>query len=206
MLELFLLYFTSLFTVINPIGAVPFYTNLTDGMSESDAKKVAYQAGIAAFIALLFFAYSGQAIFNFFGISINGLKIVGGVLFFVMGYEMLRGTALPLRNQEQKQSFGSEVAITPLGIPVITGPGSITVVILYMQESTTVMEQSILVASMLIICILTSLLMAFGQTLLKLIGQTGTKVMIRLMGLIVMLIAVEFFFAGLTPYVQAMLG
>jgi len=206
MLELFLLYFTSLFTVINPIGAVPFYTNLTDGMSESGAKKVAYQAGIAAFIALLFFAYSGQAIFNFFGISINGLRIVGGVLFFVMGYEMLRGTALPLRNQEQKQSFGSEIAITPLGIPVITGPGSITVVILYMQESTTVMEQSILVGSMFIICALTSILMAFGQTLLKLIGQTGTKVMIRLMGLIVMLIAVEFFFAGLTPYVQAMLG
>ena len=206
MLELFLLYFTSLFTVINPIGAVPFYTNLTDGMSESEAKKVAYQAGIAAFIALLFFAYSGQAIFNFFGISINGLRIVGGVLFFVMGYEMLRGTALPLRNQEQKQSFGSEIAITPLGIPVITGPGSITVVILYMQESTTVMEQSILVGSMFIICALTSILMAFGQTLLKLIGQTGTKFMIRLMGLIVMFIAVEFFFAGLTPYVQAMLG
>ena len=206
MLELFLLYFTSLFTVINPIGAVPFYTNLTEGMSESEAKKVAYQAGIAAFIALLFFAYSGQAIFNFFGISINGLRIVGGVLFFVMGYEMLRGTALPLRNQEQKQSFGSEIAITPLGIPVITGPGSITVVILYMQESTTVMEQSILVGSMFIICALTSILMAFGQTLLKLIGQTGTKVMIRLMGLIVMLIAVEFFFAGLTPYIKAMLG
>ena len=204
-MELFLLYFTSLFTVINPIGAIPFYTNLTDGMAEDESRKVAYQAGLTAFLILIFFAYSGQAIFNFFGISVNGLRIVGGVLFFVMGYEMLRGTALPLRKQEQKQSFGSEVAITPLGLPVIAGPGSITVVILYMQETTSLLQQSILVSSILIICAMTAVLLAFGQALIKKMGQTGTRVMIRLMGLIVMLIAVEFFFAGLTPYVKNMM-
>ena len=205
-MELFLLYFTSLFTVINPIGAIPFYTNLTDGMNEQEARKVAYQAGITAFLILIFFAFSGQAIFNFFGISVNGLRIVGGVLFFVMGYEMLRGTPLPLRKQEQNQSFGSEVAITPLGLPVIAGPGSITVVILYMQETTSLLQQSILVSSIFIICAMTALLLAFGQALIKMMGQTGTRVMIRLMGLIVMLIAVEFFFAGVTPYVQKMLA
>ena len=128
-MELFLLYFTSLFTVINPIGAIPFYTNLTDGMDDSESRKVAYQAGITAFLVLIFFAFSGQAIFNFFGISVNGLRIVGGVLFFVMGYEMLRGQALPLRNKEQNQQFGSEIAITPLGLPVIAGPGSIRVLL-----------------------------------------------------------------------------
>lgn len=205
-MELFLLYFTSLFTVINPIGAIPFYTSLTDGMDEQEARSVAYQAGLTAFLILIFFAFSGQAIFNFFGISVNGLRIVGGVLFFVMGYEMLRGTPLPLRKQEQKQSFGSEVAITPLGLPVIAGPGSITVVILYMQETTSLLQQSILVSSIFIICAMTALLLAFGKVLIKMMGQTGTRVMIRLMGLIVMLIAVEFFFAGLTPYVQIMLA
>ena len=205
-MELLLLYLTSLFTVINPLGAIPFYTNLTAGMNESDSRKVAYQASLTAFVSLMFFAYSGQAIFNFFGISVNGLRIVGGVLFFVMGYEMLRGTSLPLRNKEQEQSFGSEVAITPLGIPIISGPGSITVVILYMQETTTVIEQSILVAAIVLICTLTALCLAWGQRLLTLLGETGTRVMIRLMGLIVMLIAVEFFFAGITPYVQMMLA
>lgn len=192
--------------MINPIGAVPVYTNLTAGMNESDSRKVAMQASITAFLALLFFAYGGTVIFSFFGISVNGLRIVGGVLFFVMGYEMLRGHALPFRNQEQKQQFGSEVAISPLGIPVIAGPGSITVVVLFMQETRDWTEQSLLILSILIICTATGLLLASGQKLLKLLGETGTKVMMRLMGLIVMLIAVEFFFAGLTPYVQKMLG
>ncbi len=204
-MEIFLLYLTSLFTVINPIGAIPFYTNLTEGMNDKEARTIAFQAGLAAFIVLVFFAFSGQAVFNFFGISVNGLRIVGGVLFFVMGYEMLRGKNLPLRNKEQKHEFGSEVAITPLAIPVISGPGSITVVILFMQQTKTVMEQSLLVASIFIICALTSIMLASGEYLIKLLGQTGTRVMIRLMGLIVMLIAVEFFFAGLTPYVQKMM-
>jgi len=205
-MELLLLYLTSLFTMINPIGSIPVYTNLTAGMSQSDATKVAYQAGLTAFIALVFFAFSGQMVFSFFGISVNGLRIVGGVLFFVMGYEMLRGHALPFRSQEQKQQFGSEVAISPLGIPVIAGPGSITVVILFMQEAETIMAQALLVAAILIISAGTALLLASGQKLLDLMGETGTKVMMRLMGLIVMLIAVEFFFAGLTPYVHKMIG
>ena len=119
---------------------------------------------------------------------------------------MLRGHALPFRNQEQKQQFGSEVAISPLGIPVIAGPGSITVVILYMQEAKGWLEETLLIVSVLIICTATALLLASGQKLLNLLGETGTRVMMRLMGLIVMLIAVEFFFSGLTPYVQKMIG
>ena len=204
-MELLLLYLTSLFTMINPIGAIPLYSNLTSGMPTQQARKVAFQAGLTAFIALIFFAFSGQMIFNFFGISVNGLRIVGGVLFFVMGYEMLRGSALPMRNKEQDEEFDSEVAITPLGIPVIAGPGSITVVILYMQEATTFQAEALLITSIFIICAGTALLLAMGQRILDLLGPTGTRVMMRLMGLIVMLIAVEFFFAGLTPYVQTML-
>lgn len=204
-MELLLLYITSLFTMINPIGAIPVYSNLTAGMSTSHARKVAFQAGLTAFIALVFFAFSGQAVFNFFGISVNGLRIVGGVLFFVMGYEMLRGDALPMRNKEQNEEFDADVAITPLGIPVIAGPGSITVVILYMQEATDFTAEALLITSIFIICAGTALLLAMGQRILDLLGPTGTRVMMRLMGLIVMLIAVEFFFAGLTPYVQTML-
>jgi len=204
-MELLLLYLTSLFTMINPLGAIPLYSNLTAGMTTANARKVAFQAGLTAFIALVFFAFSGQMIFSFFGISVNGLRIVGGVLFFVMGYEMLRGSALPMRNQEQKEDFGSEVAITPLGIPVIAGPGSITVVILFMQEAETFAAEAILIASIFIICAGTALSLAMGQRILDLLGPTGTRVMMRLMGLIVMLIAVEFFFAGVTPYVQNML-
>lgn len=205
-MEIFLLYLTSLFTMINPIGTIPVYTNLTAGMTESDSRRVAYQAGFTAFLALLFFAYSGEMVFSFFGISVNGLRIVGGILFFVMGYEMLRGHALPFRSQEQKQQFGSEVAISPLGIPVIAGPGSITVVILYMREAADLAEKSLLILSIFIICTATALLLASGQKLISLLGETGTRVLMRLMGLIVMLIAIEFFFAGLTPYVQKMIN
>lgn len=206
MFETFIFQFTSLFTMINPVAAVPIYIALTEAMTPKAARWVAMRAAVTAFIALSVFALLGEAIFSFFNISVNGLRVAGGILFFVMGFEMLRGRTVPKRvDGESDGDFGSDVAVTPIGIPMIAGPGAITMVILVIQESKTAVSTTSATISLFLaialVCALTAVVLASGRQLLAKLGRSGSKILMRLMGLIVMLIAVEFFFAGIKPYV-----
>ena len=203
MFENILLYVTSLFTMINPLGVVPIFISFTDSFSTTESRKVAIKASLISFITLTLFALSGKVIFDFFGISVDGLKVIGGILFFIMGYEMLRGRTVPKKMEnESNDNFGGEVAITPLAIPMITGPGSITMVIILMQGANTVTEKGGIITGIFIVTFLTAIILISGRKLMSFLGPSGSNVLMRLMGLIVMLIAVEFFFAGITPYIQ----
>lgn len=123
-----------------------------------------------------------------------------------MGYEMLRGRTVPKKlENETANEFSSDIAITPLAIPMIAGPGAITMVILFIQEAPSLAAKASLIVSIFLVCVLTALILLGGKKILQLLGPSGAKVMMRIMGLIVMLIAVEFFFAGITPYVRKML-
>jgi len=202
MLDTFLFQFTSLFTMINPIAAIPIYIALTEAMTPKAARWVAMRAAITAFIALSVFALVGEFLFNFFSISVNGLRVAGGVLFFIMGFEMLRGRTVPRRmDGETESDFGSDVAVTPIGIPMVAGPGAITMVILFIQDSQSTSNTISLFAAIFSVCVLVALFLASGRQLLNKLGRSGSKILMRLMGLIVMLIAVEFFFAGIKPYI-----
>ena len=203
MFESVLLYVTSLFTMINPLGVVPLFISLTDKFSAAESRKVAIKASLISFITLTLFALSGKLIFDFFGILVNGLKVIGGIIFFIMGYEMLRGRTVPKKmDNESNKNFGSEIAITPLAIPMITGPGSITMVIILMQGADSIMIKSEIITSIFIVLLLTVVILISGRRLMNFLGPSGSNVMMRLMGLIVMLIAVEFFFSGITPYIH----
>ena len=203
MLENILLIVTSLFTMINPLGVVPIFISLTDSFSAKESKRVAIKASFVSFISLTLFALSGKVIFDFFGISVDGLKVIGGILFFIMGYEMLRGRTVPKKvENESNANFGGEVAITPLAIPMITGPGSITMVIILMQSADSVLKKGEIIFGIFVVILLTAIILISGRRLMNFLGPSGSNVMMRLMGLIVMLIAVEFFFAGITPYIQ----
>lgn len=206
MLDTFLFQFTSLFTMINPIAAIPIYIALTEAMTPKAARWVAMRAAVTAFIALAVFALLGEVIFSFFNISVNGLRVAGGILFFVMGFEMLRGRTVPKRvDGETDGDFGSDVAVTPIGIPMIAGPGAITMVILMIQEGKATamptMATISMFAAIFVVCLLTAVVLASGRQMLAKLGRSGSKILMRLMGLIVMLIAVEFFFAGIKPYI-----
>ena len=206
MIDHFLLLFTSLFTMINPLAVVPVYLNLTSDFSPSAKRRVIVLACLSAFLALTFFAIMGQVIFDYFGISTHSLRVVGGVLFFLMGYEMLRGRTVPKRlQQETEDEFGQDIAITPLGIPMICGPGAITMIILFMQDASGFLGQSLVIAVTSLVCVLTGTFLIAGERIMSLLGRSGSSVLMRLMGLIVMLIAVEFFFAGLKHYIDILL-
>ena len=193
--------------MINPVGVIPLYLNLTSGFQSSAKFKVVLLACLSALVALTVFAVLGQVIFDYFGISTHGLRIVGGVLFFLMGYEMLRGRTVPKRlDHETDEEFGQDIAITPLGIPMICGPGAITMVILFMQDAGGFAEQSAVIIAIAIVCALTAAILFAGEKIMSFLGKSGSRVLMRLMGLIVMLIAVEFFFAGLKHYVDYLIA
>lgn len=201
-----LLYFTSFFTLINPLGVMPVYLTMTDGLSKKARKKTAVKAILTAFLVLVLFALSGKYLFDFFGISVAGLKVVGGVLFFIMGYDMLnaRLSRMKLR-EEEVDAYVDDVAITPLGIPMIAGPGAITNAIVLMGDAKSLTGRGEVIISLILVS-LVSLLILLGATgITKFLGNSGNKIMMKFMGLIVMMIAVEFFFQGITPYVQAMM-
>jgi multiple antibiotic resistance protein len=204
--EFALLSFVSLFTMVNPIGVVPVYTAMTAKLTPQESHRVARKATLTALIILLAFALTGQWIFRFFSISVNSLRVVGGVIFFFMGYEMLQARLTRIQfDDETTHEYINDISITPLGIPIICGPGGITTSILLMNESKTAMESGIVLGIIIFIMLFTYALLMGSKQVMHLVGENGNKVMLRLMGLIVMVIAVEFFFNGITPIVREML-
>jgi len=201
-----LLCFTSFFTLINPLGSMPIFMTMTSELDEKHRNATAKKASIIGFLTIIMFAISGQLLFNFFGISVNSLRIVGGVIFFIMGMDMLQARLgqVKIKDSEVK-SYVSDISITPLAIPMICGPGAITNAIVLMEDATTINLKLILFGAITLVMLITYLVFYSSSRIIKFIGTTGNNVMMRLMGLIVMVIAVEFFFSGLKPIVLDMM-
>jgi multiple antibiotic resistance protein len=206
LLEFAFLCFTSLFSVINPIGIIPVYIGLTTGLKPEERNKIAVKAVFLAFIILFLFAVMGELIFKFFSISTNGFRVAGGVIFFIMGYDMLQARVSRTRDvSESVKEYASDIAVTPLAIPMICGPGAISMSIILMQDATTILHKSVFFSILLLILgIALSGLLAAAKVS-RFLGENGNRVLLRLMGLIVMVIAVEFFFAGLKPIIRDIL-
>ncbi len=201
-----LLCFTSFFTLINPLGTMPIFMTMTSNLEVTDRNRTAKKASIVSFLTIIFFAFSGQLLFSFFGISVNSLKIVGGIIFFLMGMDMLQARLGQVKIKDSEiKSYVNDISITPLAIPMICGPGAITNAIVLMQQAKTIEMKIILISSIFVVILLTYLILLSSSRIIKILGETGNNVLMRLMGLIVMVIAVEFFFSGLKPIVIGML-
>jgi len=197
-----ILYFTSFFTLINPIGTMPVFMTMTRDLSEKDRTRTAQKASIVALFTIIGFAFTGQLMFKFFGISVNSFRIVGGIIFFMMGMDMLQARLGKVKiNESEVRTYVNDISITPLAIPMICGPGAITNSIVLMEDANTLTLKIILFSSIFIVMLLTYLILYSSSKILKFMGDTGKNVMMRLMGLIVMVIAVEFFFSGLKPII-----
>lgn len=206
MVEFALLCFTTFFTMINPLGVMPLYISMTGGLTEAESRRIARRATVTAVIILILFALTGKLIFNFFSISVHSLRIVGGMIFVIIGYEMLNARLSHTKHDDETEvDFARDMAITPLGIPMICGPGSITTAIILMNESHTLVKRSILFASIILVLVVTYIILISGKKIMARLGDSGNKVLMRIMGLIVMVIGVEFFFGGLKPILRDIL-
>ena len=201
-----LLCFTSFFTLINPLSTMPVFMTMTAGLTDKERTRPARKASIVALITIVIFALSGQLLFKFFGISVNSFRVVGGVIFFIMGMDMLQARLgqVKIKDSEVK-TYVNDISVTPLAIPMICGPGAITNSIVLMEDASTITRKIILFSMILVVMFITYLVFYSSSRILKILGQTGINVMMRLMGLIVMVIAVEFFFSGLKPIILDMI-
>ena len=195
-----ILSFTSFFTLINPFGTMPIFMTMTADLDKSHRTKTAQKASVVSFITILIFAFSGQVLFNFFGISVNSFRVVGGVIFFLMGMDMLQARLGKVKLKESEiKTYVDDISVTPLAIPMICGPGALTNAIVMMEDADSIEKKAVLIFAAFVVILLTYLILYSSSKIIKILGQTGINVMMRLMGLIVMVIAVEFFFTGLKP-------
>lgn len=195
-----LLCFTSFFTLTNPLGTMPVFLTMTHGLDEAERRAIVKRATIASFLTLMVFTFSGQFLFKFFGISTNGFRIAGGIIIFTIGYDMLqaRFTNVKLKNEEIK-TYANDISITPLAIPMLCGPGAIANAIMLMDDARTLTLKGVLIGIIALVYFITFLILRASTRLVKMMGETGNNVMMRLMGLILMVIAVECFVSGAKP-------
>jgi len=206
LLSFFLLSLTSLFALMNPLNIMPIYIGMTNHLHRDEKIYVAKKSTFTAFLALIIFALSGQFIFKFFGISVNSFKIAGGCIFFLIGYDMLQAKITRTKiDDENSKKYADDISITPLAIPMICGPGAITNAIVLMSEAHTLISKFLLIFAILIIGLTTYIILYYSDKISMFLGETGNKVLLRLMGLIIMVIAIEFFFSGLKPIIRDIL-
>lgn len=200
-----LLAITSFFTLVNPLGVMPVFMAMTAELEPQERVRTALRATIIAAIAIILFAFVGEFIFAFFSITIDSFRIVGGVLFFIIGMDMLQARLAKTHAAETNPNgYADDISITPLAIPMICGPGALTNSILLMNDADNGMQKIVLIGCVVLVMIATFFTLYGASRIMRILGRTGINVMMRLMGLIIMVIGVEFFMAGLKPFLQDM--
>ena len=192
--------FTSFFTLTNPLGTMPVFLTMTNGLSDNERKRIIKRATITSFLILMGFTFCGQFLFKFFGISTNGFRIAAGIIILKIGYDMLQARYSNAKLKEDEiKAYANDISITPLSIPMLCGPGAIANGIILMSDASDWALKSTLVGVIALVYILTYIILRLSTRLVRIMGETGNNVMMRLMGLILMVIAVECFVGGLKP-------
>ena len=198
-IQFFILCLTTFFTLINPVGIAPILLVMTERFSKEEQINIAWKGSLTAFITLIIFSILGSVIFNIFGITIEAFQIMGGILFFRSGFRMSevkigRSRTTPMEREESQES--DDLAISPIGIPLIAGPGAITASMLLSSQTPQFYSYATLGVSIFLVLAVVYLILRNGGLLMKALGYTGMRVIQRLMGLVLMVIAVQFVING----------
>ena len=210
--QFFIFCLTTLFTLINPIGITPLLVVMTERFSKDERINIAKKGSLTAFTTLILFAILGSFIFNFFGITIEAFQIMGGILFFRNGLRMLdakvgRSRTTPAEQEESQES--DDIAISPIGIPLIAGPGAITATMLLSSQTPQLYSYATIGLSISVVLSFVYLILRNGDVLIRVLGTSIMRIIQRLMGLIILVIAVQFVINGtvsvLKPLIKASL-
>ena len=176
-----LLCFTSFFTLTNPLGTMPVFLTMTNGMNDHERKAIVRRATIVSFITLMVFTFSGQFLFKFFGISSNGFRIAGGFIIFKIGFDMLQARYSNAKlKEEEVKTYADDISITPLAIPMLCGPGAIANAIMLMDDASTLSLKGTLIGIIALVYFITFLILQASTRLVRILGETGNNVMMRL--------------------------
>lgn len=191
--------FASFFTIVNPIQATFTFITLTLGTASEERKRIALRTTIVAFIMALLFAIGGDLILQFFGITVDSLRVAGGVLLFLVAIDMLRGEKEQKKVTEaeiQDANLREDISVFPLATPLLTGPGAITTVIVQMGDAMDIFQKSLVMIALILTFAATYFILRFSEYIDRALGVTGIMVMTRIQGLILGAIAVNFVATG----------
>jgi multiple antibiotic resistance protein len=198
-LAFFTLCFPSLFSIVDPIAIVPVYLALVGNEERAEQRRTAARATITATVVLCLFAATGTALFRFFGITIPAFKVAGGILLFSMALEMMRAKTSQVKTTPEETSDAKQkddVAIIPIGIPLLSGPGAIATAMMWSARAQRPSEQLALYASIALVTGITLLTLLFAPHVVRVLGRTGINVVSRIMGLILAATAAQFVLDG----------
>jgi multiple antibiotic resistance protein len=198
--------FVSLFTIINPFSTASVFHALSKGNSKKKNKEIAKKATLISIIVLVFFVFLGDTVLKSFGVSIEAFKIASGILVLGVGYSMIYKGNRHFRNSEEEDhaSEKEDISIIPLAIPMISGPGAMATALVLMENANgnALFILSIIVAIVLVCCIAYVLLLK-SHTIDKYIGKTGISVIDKVLGLIVLVVGIQFILSGLGSVVPS---
>jgi multiple antibiotic resistance protein len=189
---------TSVLFIVDPIAVIPTYLVITHDETPEQRAMTARRACIAGALILIIFALGGSLIFELFGITIDAFRIAGGLILWVVAMDMLHGQR---RTQESSPEIAEgrvkeDVAVTPLAMPMLAGPGAISTVMVLAGQARSVPEKLVLHGSILVTMVVSWIVLRAGERLAIRMGQTGIRVMTRIMGLLLAAIAVQFVLTG----------
>ncbi|MCK5361499.1 MAG: MarC family protein [Gammaproteobacteria bacterium] len=193
--------FLAFFAVMNPIANAAAFIGLTGGQDNASRKQTAIRSILTAFCIILFFCILGKAIFELFGITLPALRITGGVLIFLVGFHMLQGQPSKMHvpqegPAERDPTEEPNVAISPLAIPILAGPGTIATAINYSATGSYV-QSAITIAAFSVLCVITFVAFLSGDRLIRILGRSGMDVVTRLMGLILAVVGTQMLIRGI---------
>ncbi|MRD48786.1 MarC family protein [Caenimonas koreensis] len=194
----------TLLAVVNPLAIVPFFIHYTQGFSRAQRRRTVVVASFSAFLVIAASALLGLQILDFFGISLASFQVGGGMLLLISSMNMLNAKpaeAKPSTNEledgAQKAAMGASIAVVPLTIPLLTGPATMSTVVIYAEKAQNILQLSMLVGYGVVIGLATAICFALADPIARVLGKTGINVMTRLMGLILAALAVEVMALGL---------
>lgn len=200
----FVLFFVSLFSIVNPFSAIPAYVSLTAEIPVGDRRRLTRQAAAAVFVVLSVSYIAGESLLRFFGISVASLRVAGGLLILGMAWSMLQAKMSPAkqtpeeaREAEREAQDRSSLGVVPLGMPLLAGPGSISLMIIAAGRTEGMAGHAGVMAATALVASLAWIILLAAGPIARVLGRTGMNVATRFMGLILAAIAVEFITSGL---------
>ncbi|MGB0495416.1 MAG: MarC family protein [Kangiellaceae bacterium] len=193
--------FLGFFAIMNPVANTAAFAGLVGDRNKSEQMKIAAKALIITFFVILSFSVLGKVIFHLFGITIHALKITGGILVFLVGYHMLNGRDSKMHSTDGNDD--SDVAVSPLAVPLLAGPGTIATAMNYSSTGGTT-GIILTISVFFLLCAITFVCFVFSSNILAVIGKSGLSIVTRLMGLILAVIGTQMIIDGVTAVVSTM--
>ena len=193
--------FMGFFAMLNPVGNLPVFIGMVSDFDRKTQRKVALRSVIVAFVIIAVFSIFGHVIFRMFGITLPAFQIAGGLIVFVMGYNLLNAKDSNMHTQapmarEDMEKIAEDMAITPLGTPLLAGPGTISAAMNFVGAEKSILNVIVVIAMFAVMCLITYLLFLSSHKLAARVNPGILKVVTRVMGLILCVIAIQMLING----------